>query len=336
MVDMTIIALTARQSHAPIALVLDFMLNYVVAYIGMEGHVMIDVVRYETPAAAHRLLGLSCTGYGATEHKTWACEPRILDSYAVVYVSAGAGWIETAATTGRLPIAGPALVWLFPRVMHSYAPDARGWTEQWVMFEGTLPETFARLGFLSPARPVAPVDAVPEIAALFAQMRTDFLAGGPLAGLLAATLVQRLIVVAHGGDQATTNDDPALGGVRRALARLDEQALHPLDFAALARESGLGYSTLRRRFKEATGYSPKEYALRIRLSRAKELLTLTSRSVEDIAAAVGFNDPYYFSRLFRHKEGRDGADALPRATASGPRARDTGYTGRVLTEARRW
>ncbi len=205
---------------------------------------------------------------------------------------------------GRLPIEGHALVWLFPNVMHSYAPDARGWTERWVMFEGTLPEAFARLGFLSPARPVTPVDAVPEIATLFAQMQTDFLAGGPLAGLLAATLVQRLIVVAHGGDQAPTpNDAPALRGVRRPLARIDEQALQPLDFAAIARESGMGCSTLRRRFKEATGYSPKEYVLRIRLSRAKELLTLTSRSVEDIAAAVGFDDPYYFSRLFRHKEG---------------------------------
>ncbi len=172
------------------------------------------------------------------------------------------------------------------------------------MFEGTLPETFACLGFLSPARPVTPVDAVPEIATLFAQIQTDFLAGGPLAGLLAATLVQRLIIVAHGSDQAPMSGDALSSrGVRRALVRLDEQALRPLDFARIARESDMGYSTLRRRFKEVTGYSPKEYALRIRLSRAKELLTLTARSVEDIAAAVGFDDPYYFSRLFRRKEG---------------------------------
>ncbi len=305
MVDMTIVALPAWQGHAPIALNLDFMLTDVVTYDRIEGHSMLDVVRYETPAATHRLLGLSCTGYGATERKTWACEPRILDGYAVVYVSAGSGWIETAVTTGRLPIEGPALVWLFPNVMHAYTPDARGWTERWIMFEGTLPETFARLGFLSPARPVTPVDAVPEIATLFAQMQTDFMAGGPLAGLLAATLVQRLIVVAHRGDQAPMSGDaPSSQDVRRVVAWLDEQALRPLDFAAIARESGMGYSTLRRRFKEATGYSLKEYVLRIRLSRAKELLTLTSQSVEDIAIAVGFDDPYYFSRLFRHKEGR--------------------------------
>jgi AraC family transcriptional regulator of arabinose operon len=305
------------------------MLTDVVAYDSMEGQSMLDVVRYETPAATHRLLGWSCTGYGATARKTWACERRTLDGYAVVYVSAGSGWIETSATTGRLPIEGHALVWLFPGVMHAYAPDARWWTEQWIMFEGTLPETFTRLGFLSPARPVTPVDAVPEIATIFAQIQTDFLAGGPLAGLLAATLAQRLIVVAHGGDRPSlSGDTPSSRGVRRAVACLDEQALRPLDFEAIARESGMGYSTLRRRFKEATGYSPKEYVLRIRLSRAKALLTLTSQSVEDIAAAVGFDDPYYFSRLFRHKEGM--APTRFRAQQQAGRGQETQDAGQPI------
>jgi len=105
------------------------MLTDVAAYDNMEGQSMLDVVRYETPAATHRLLGLSCTGYGSTGHKTWVCEPWTLDGYAVVYVSAGSGWIETAATTGRLPIEGHTLVWIFPGVMHTYAPNARGWIE---------------------------------------------------------------------------------------------------------------------------------------------------------------------------------------------------------------
>lgn len=268
-----------------------------------DGHPSMDVVRYETPAAAHRLLGLCCTGYGATARKTITCGPRTLESYAAVYVSAGSGWIETA-TTGRARIEGPALVWLFPGVAHTYAPDNAGWTEQWVMFEGMLPETFARLGFLSPARPVSDGGDVLEIAALFARMRADFLTGGPLAGIRAATLVQRLIIVAHGADHSSAADDTGSSAdLRRALARFEERALQPLDFATIARDSNMGYSTLRRRFKEATGYSPKEYVLRTRLTRAKEALTLTAQSVDEIAHAVGFGDPYYFSRLFHTKEG---------------------------------
>jgi len=268
-----------------------------------EGPPPADMVRYETPAAAHRLLGLCCTGYGATARKTETCGPRTLESYAAIYVGAGSGWIETAATAGRASVEGPALVWLYPGVAHTYAPDSAGWAEQWVMFEGALTETFARLGFLSPARPVADVGDVLEIEALFGQMRIDFVAGGPLAGIRAATLVQRLIIVAHGAGQRAGADIDPPADLRLALARLDERAVGPLDFAAVARESNMGYSTFRRRFKDATGYSPKEYVLRTRLTRAKEALTLTSESVEAIARGVGFDDAYYFSRLFRRKEG---------------------------------
>lgn len=273
----------------------------------MNAQVTADVVRYETPAAAHRLLGLSCTGYGATARKTQACGPRALDCYAAVYVSRGAGWIETAASAGRARLGDGALIWLYPGVAHTYAPDAPGWTEQWVMFEGPLADTSERLGFLSRARPVQRVGDAPEIAALFDGMRQDVLGGGPLAGVRAATLVYRLIVVAYdlgsGAGTPITEDAPALREVRLTLARLEERAFQPVDMEAIARDCAMGYSTLRRRFKQATGYSPKEYILRVRLSRAKELLMLTSRSVTEIAAAVGFDDPYYFSRLFRHKEG---------------------------------
>jgi len=280
------------------------LLKAVVACLAMTDQPITDVVRYDTPAAAHRLVGLTCTGYGATGHKTEVCGPRTLECYAVVYVSAGTGWLETAATGERLRVGNGTLFWLFPDVAHTYAPDPAGWTEQWVLFDGALPETFARLGFLSPLRPVVFAPGVPDIATLFAQMRTDVLSGDPLAGLLAATLVQRLIVVAHRTTQgASAEDASGWSGIDQVLARLDEQAFHPLAIDTVARESGMGYSTLRRRFKEATGYSPKEYVLRVRLSRAKELLTLTPRSVEDIAATVGFDDPYYFSRLFRRKEG---------------------------------
>lgn len=291
--------------------ILDFLLAIVLAYAGMGEQVLTDVVRYETPATTHRMLGLSCTGYGSILRKTQPCGPRTLDGYAAVYVSEGVGWLETA-TTGRMRVGGGALMWLYPGVSHTYAPDAPGWSEQWVLFEGPLAETCEHLGLLSRARPlqqVGPgsdpaVGGGDEIAGLFRGIRQDFAAGGPLAGVRAAALVFRLVAVAHDTGHGVDVEGAVLPrDVQFALARLDASAYRPVDLEALAREVHVGYSTLRRRFKQATGYSPKEYILRVRLSRAKELLTLTSQSVTEIARAVGFDDPYYFSRLFRRKEG---------------------------------
>jgi len=270
---------------------------------GMDTSTAPDFVRYETPAAAHKLAGLTCTGFGATARKTAACGPRVLGCYASVYVSAGSGWVETSAIAGRQGVSAGTLMWLFPGVAHAYAPHREGWTEQWVMFDGPVARAFERVGFLSPARPVQDVAAAPEIAALFDRMRADCDVGGPLIALLGAALVYRLIVVAQGLEGRREGAGGPSCDVQLALARLEERALGPLDLAAIARESNMGYSTLRRRLKQSTGYSPKEYVLRLRLDRAKELLSRGKESVADIAHLVGFDDPYYFSRLFRAKEG---------------------------------
>lgn len=61
---------------------------------------------------------------------------------------------------------------------------------------------------------------------------------------------------------------------------------------------------LRRRIKELTGLSPVEFIRQIRLLRAKELLSKqVFKSTSEISAAVGFNNPHYFSRLFKNMFG---------------------------------
>ena len=61
-------------------------------------------------------------------------------------------------------------------------------------------------------------------------------------------------------------------------------------------------ATLRRKFALHTGVSPKAFQLRVRLDLAKQLLAATDSPVETVAAAVGIQDAFYFSRLFRNRE----------------------------------
>jgi AraC-like DNA-binding protein len=72
------------------------------------------------------------------------------------------------------------------------------------------------------------------------------------------------------------------------------------ELATLVRLNPAHFSTV---FRQATGFTVVEYINRYRVQRAKELLEFTSDSVVDVAAAVGFSDPYYFSRIFRRFEG---------------------------------
>jgi transcriptional regulator GlxA family with amidase domain len=58
-----------------------------------------------------------------------------------------------------------------------------------------------------------------------------------------------------------------------------------------------------RTFREAFGETPKEFHTRLRLERAKHLLTFTPRSVTDVCFDVGFSSLGTFSTLFKRQVG---------------------------------
>ena len=62
-------------------------------------------------------------------------------------------------------------------------------------------------------------------------------------------------------------------------------------------------SSLQRAFNTHLGLSPKQYLLKLRMSRALELLADNKLSVKEIAFACGFKDEKYFSRAFKSKYG---------------------------------
>ena len=74
---------------------------------------------------------------------------------------------------------------------------------------------------------------------------------------------------------------------------------------------------LRRRIKELTGLSPVEFIRQIRLLQAKELLHKhVFNSVAEISVAVGFNNPHYFSRLYKNMFGKSPGELLGNITTS--------------------
>ena len=94
--------------------------------------------------------------------------------------------------------------------------------------------------------------------------------------------------------------DPRVAQVREIVsARLDG----PLDVETLAEAVGLSASRLSHLFKRHTGRSIPAYVEERRMERAEDLLRMTGRSVAEVARAVGYTDPLYFSRRFRGRTG---------------------------------
>ncbi len=83
-----------------------------------------------------------------------------------------------------------------------------------------------------------------------------------------------------------------------AISHIAENYHKPVDLEKLARLAGMPVRSFQRTFKDAMGTSPIDYLLKIRISRAAELLRSGHFSATDAAYEVGFNDSNYFSRQF--------------------------------------
>ena len=70
-------------------------------------------------------------------------------------------------------------------------------------------------------------------------------------------------------------------------------------------EIGLSRVQLYRKVKALTGYSPVEIVRKARLTRARQLLQTTERTVSEVAYAVGFSTPSYFSKCYKDEFGEN-------------------------------
>jgi AraC-like DNA-binding protein len=65
----------------------------------------------------------------------------------------------------------------------------------------------------------------------------------------------------------------------------------------------MGRTNLHNKISALTGLSTTLYVRKIRLHRSKELLLGTSMNISEVAYAVGFNDPRFFTRVFSEEFG---------------------------------
>lgn len=82
--------------------------------------------------------------------------------------------------------------------------------------------------------------------------------------------------------------------------RLGEQDLSVDKVAGLLR---MGRTLFYRKVRGVTGYTPNDYIRVLRMKKAAELLAKGDNNVSEVAYAVGFDNPYYFSKCFKAQYG---------------------------------
>jgi AraC-like DNA-binding protein len=139
-----------------------------------------------------------------------------------------------------------------------------------------------------------------HVSALIDDFEAEVEAQSP--GYVLMTVAQFARIVVYLSRCYAEADAPAvrpLLAVGEVIGHLESNLAESITLGELAKLAHMSESSLLRAFKRATGRSPIDYHLRLRIGRACELLRLDDRSITEIAFDVGFADSNYFTRQFR-------------------------------------
>ena len=229
---------------------------------------------------------------------------RGIESAILIYCLKGRGTLQIDKTIHSIL---PGQLFIIPsNTPHIYqADDTDPWSIFWVHFTGEqTPSLLDSLG-VTAKNPLLYVpdtrlmrDAFEEVYACLNYHYSD-------AGLLAMTSeLLRLFSLTklHRGFSSAQRQS-AENRVISTREFMERHLNMPLTLKDLARHSGQSVPYYNKLFKKQTNQSPLAYFIQLKTRKACELLDQTDLSIREIGAKLGYDDPYYFSRLFKKTQG---------------------------------
>lgn len=104
-------------------------------------------------------------------------------------------------------------------------------------------------------------------------------------------------------DNPSNNNARGFEKIKKAFDYINEQYANKINVHDLAVLCSLSTNYFASLFKQQTGYAPNEYIIRVRIEKAKMLLTKSEDTISEISEKIGFGDMHYFSYYFKKIEG---------------------------------
>ena len=217
-----------------------------------------------------------------------------------IYCAHGRGWCGLGGQRHELE-AGDLLV-VPPGSPHMYGADEKHpWTIPWVHVTGANLHFFLHELGVSLEHPVVYLGEDPQLLALFEEVLAVLEHGYAPSQLLYASqaLAHLLGVMIWHRQQKWRGDPDPRQKINQSIAYMKQHLAKPLRVSTLAALGNLSPSHYTALFKQHTDYAPIDYLIRLRMHRACQLLDTTKLPVKEIAASLGYDDPFYFSRVFK-------------------------------------
>ncbi len=219
------------------------------------------------------------------------------DDYLLIYCIEGRGSLTVGERHGYLK-AGQLLI--LPRgLAHAYAADdADPWTIYWVHFDGTIALDFFNNLSIDQDYPVLEVGHNAKLIADFETLLQVRQSGYQLKHFLHAANQLRQ-VLSYLALLRSSNQNQAGFDLERIHSYMQAHIHQPLELETLAQQLNLSKYHFAKRYKELTGTSAINHFINLKIERACQLLDISNQNINEISYALGYDDAYYFSRIFK-------------------------------------
>lgn len=260
--------------------------------------------RFITPPRLRRLLARHALSSGcyplamgfypdAAGHQMRRRQP---DDHLLIYCRSGRGWLETV--DGRFEVAAGDLL-LLPKAMpHGYGADGQSpWTIYWVHFDGSVSEDFLRLLGAQPLRRIGlQPRLIGDFEALLGLQRQGLNA---LPFIHAAHRLQAMLSSLAVLPARVNLKSGRVLDIEAVQAVMREHLHGSLNLDELAVQFKLSRFHFAKTYRALTGHAPIQDFIQLKMALACRLLDRGDIEVRQVAEQLGYEDPYYFSRLFR-------------------------------------
>lgn len=221
------------------------------------------------------------------------------DDNLLIYCVEGSGQARTDNWRGEV---FPGQILLLPQgEAHQYEADpSTPWSIYWLHFQGSSSAVFNQyLAGPDPDVPATGIGVSPQLVGLFngllAVRRTGY---STRAFINAANQLRHLLTTVGLMTRGARADRQASLDLEQLQGFMVENISQPLDLDTLAAAANLSKYHFSGKYKALTGYSPMKHFTNMKMEHACQLLDTTPMSVKEVASALGYDDPLYFSRVF--------------------------------------
>ncbi len=229
--------------------------------------------------------------------------PAVRPNYIIHFILSGKGTYQINDRKYRLQEGQGFLI--EPETVTYYQADSTDpWTYFWVAFGGTKASEYVSDLGLSSNQPTFHCAYGKELKRIVLQMLKSISQDTSSQYHLQSLLYEFFSVLTR--DAVVYADKENSGDsfyMNRALSYIRSHYAEGIRVTDIAGYMCINRSYLYKLFERSLGVSPQEFLTRFRISRAKELLSISDQAIEHVALSCGYKDTLVFSKVFKKQTG---------------------------------